>query len=116
MNTNQPVIILGAGVTGKIAYDSFTSNGVVVYGFLDNLLEEGSEIEDSTVLGKIEENSYFDIIGKQCTVFIAEDDITNKQELVDLVKDKRKVMPANAVHSNANISPCLLYTSDAADD
>lgn len=105
MNTNQPVIILGAGVTGKVAYDAFISNRVVVYGFLDNQLEEGSEIEDTTILGKIEENSYLDIIGKECTVFIAEDDISNKQELVDLIKDKRKVMPANAVHSNASISP-----------
>ena len=105
MKTNQPVIILGAGVIGKVAYDAFISNGVVVYGFLDNDLDEGTEIEDSTVLGRIEENSYLDIIGKDCTVFVAEDDNTNKQELIDLIKDKRKVMPANAVHSDSNISP-----------
>lgn len=104
MDNKKPVLIIGAGTIGKIAYDIFTTNKVVVYGFLDDKLEEGTSIDEVSVLGKIDDETYFNIIGKDCEVFVASDENDFKTKLVDDITDKRKTMPSNAVHLDANVS------------
>jgi sugar O-acyltransferase (sialic acid O-acetyltransferase NeuD family) len=105
MDSIKPVLILGAGTVGKIAYDIFTTNDVVVYGFLDDDQEEGAQIDDVTVLGKIDDDTFFNLLGKDCDVFIASDETSTKENLVDDIKESRKLVPVNAIHSNSNISP-----------
>lgn len=105
MDNIKPVLILGAGTVGKIAYDIFTTNDVVVYGFLDDDQEEGTQIDDVTILGKIDDDSFFNLIGKDCDVFIASDETSTKENLVDDIKESRKTIPVNAIHSRSSISP-----------
>ncbi len=105
MDKKKPVIILGAGSIGKIVYDVFSTNDVIVYGFLDDDLEQGTEIDEVTVLGKIDDESLFDLIGKDCEVFIASDENSSKENLVDDIKESRKSIPINALHKDSSIAP-----------
>lgn len=101
----KPVLIIGAGGLGKAAQEIFVSNDVVVYGFLDEDEElHGKEIADATVLGSPEQEELLDVIGDRCEVFIAADENSFRTAMVQLVKEKRKTMPMNAVHNLATIS------------
>ncbi len=97
----KPVIIICATDLGKAVLDIFKSNDVVTYGFLDdNKSLWGSEIEDTTVLGSTEDESYLKIIGKDCDVFIASDDNAFRANMIKNLKTSRKTMPVNAIHKN----------------
>lgn len=100
-----PVIIFGAKGMGRVALDIFQSNNVVIYCFLDddeNL--HGKEICDIAVLGRTDDDGFLKYIGKKCSAFIASDDNKYRQSLVAMLRDRRKVMPVNAIHSNAHVS------------
>ena len=100
-----PVIIFGAGGLGAAALDAFQSNGVVVYGFLDeDEALHGTEINYVGVLGDPKDDGYLKLIGKKCAAFIASDDNVIREELVEMLNERRKVMPANAVHPKAVIA------------
>lgn len=102
---DKPVIILGAGVTGKLALEIFQSNGNLVYGFLDdNEKLIGTEIAEIPVLGKLDEQGFLKLIGKKCEAFVAVDDRKLQQGLVEILNKNRKVMPVNAVHRQAYLS------------
>ena len=102
---NKPVIIIGASTLGKAALDIFKSNGVVVYGFLDDDKKLiGTEIEDTQVLGTADEEAFLKIIGKDCDVFIASDDNSLKASQIKSLRTKQKAMPVNAIHTNASIA------------
>ena len=105
MDKKKPVIIVGAGTVGKAAYDIFSTNEVVVYGFLDDNLEEGTSIDEVTVLGKIEDEAYFNLIGKDCEVFIDSEETSYKENLVEDLKENRKAVPINAIHKTSSIAP-----------
>ncbi len=66
MDTKKPVIIVGADVIAKKAYDAFVSNDVVVYGFLDDK-KQGESIDDVSVLGKVDDKTFFNIINRNKT-------------------------------------------------
>ena len=101
----KPVIILGANGLGRAAMEAFESNDVVVYGFLDDKAErEGEEIGQVTVLGTIEDNSYYDMIGKECEAFIATEEIELRKGLVDTLTNDKKTMPVNSIHKSAQIA------------
>jgi sugar O-acyltransferase (sialic acid O-acetyltransferase NeuD family) len=104
MDQKRPIIIVGAKTIGKMAYDIFTENEVVVYGFIDDDVEEGTEIDLVTVLGKLDDDAYFDLIGKDCEVFIASDETTFKENLVQEIKERKGTMPINAIHKSSSIS------------
>lgn len=104
MDAKKPIIIIGAGTIGKMAYDVFDTNEVVVYGFIDEKVEVGTEIGDVTVLGSLEDDHLMNVIGKECEVFIANDENGLKKQLVEDIKSERKTMPSNAVHSDSNVS------------
>lgn len=102
----KPVLILCATNLGKAALDIFKSNEVVVYGFLDDDKKlTGTEIDDLTVLGTTEDESFLKIIGKNCDVFIASDDNAWRARVIKNIKETRKAMPVNAIHKNAHIAP-----------
>ena len=101
----NPVIILGAGGLGLVALDVFQSNGVVVYCFLDDNTElHGKEIHDVSVLGSTDDEGYLKLIGKKCEAFIATDDTKLRKHLVEMLNERRKMMPVNAIHNQAYIS------------
>lgn len=103
MDEKKPILIIGADNIGKMAYDAFASNSVVVYGFLDDNSKE-EMIDEIPLLGKTEDEEYFKIIGKDCEVFVASDDNKLKRSFVELLAKKKKTVPTNSIHYNANVS------------
>ncbi len=102
----NPVIIFGAKGLGRVALDIFQSNGVVVYGFLDDdKALHGTEILDVSVLGNTDDDGFLKLIGKKCEAFVATDDNKLRASQVKLLLERRKVMPVNAIHSLAYIAP-----------
>lgn len=102
---DKPVIIINASALGKAALDIFKSNEVVVYGFLDeNKKLHGTEIDEISVLGSIEDDQYMKLLGESCDVFIASDDNVLKANLIKSLRKDYKVMPINAIHPNVHIS------------
>jgi sugar O-acyltransferase (sialic acid O-acetyltransferase NeuD family) len=102
----NPVLIFGAKGLGKVAMDIFQSNGVVVYGFLDDDKSlHGQAVNEVPVFGSTDDDGYIKFIGNKCEAFIALDENKVRQSLVKMLNDRRKVMPVNAVHSKAVVSP-----------
>ncbi|WP_026956393.1 NeuD/PglB/VioB family sugar acetyltransferase [Algoriphagus vanfongensis] len=101
----KPVIILGAKGIAHPALEIFNSNKVIVYGFLeeDESLH-GSEINTVSVLGNPEDDGFLKLIGKKTEAFVAVDDNKYRKFLVELLNERRKVQPINAVHHTAYIS------------
>ena len=101
----KPVMIFGAKGIGKAALEIFKSNGVVVYGFLDDdAAIHGQEIDDVTILGNTDDHGFIKLIGQKCEAFVASDDNALRKKQVKMLVDTRKVMPTNAVHQQAIIS------------
>lgn len=102
---NKPVIIFGAKGVGHAALEIFKSNGVVVYGFLDDAADlHGTEIDDVPVLGRTEDHGFLKLIGQKTEAFLATDDNVLRKKQVKMLMDSRKVMPTNAIHREAIIS------------
>lgn len=101
----NPVIIFGAGLSGKLALDVFASNEVVVYGFLDDdkALHQ-QEIGEILVLGFTEDEGFLKLIGKKCDAFVAVESRKERKFLTEMLKENRHVVPANAIHRDASIS------------
>ena len=101
----NPVIIFGAKGSGLVALDIFESNGVVVYGFLEeDEAWHGKEIGSVTVLGGPDDHGFLKLIGQKCDAFVALDSQYERQSQAKTIMDLRKVMPVNAVHRDASIS------------
>ena len=101
----NPVIIFGAGSLGKAAKEIFESNEIVIYCFLDDRKElHGTEIDEVSVLGSTEDAGYLKLIGKKCEAFVAVDENQLRKGIVKMLNEKRKVMPANAIHKSAEVA------------
>jgi sugar O-acyltransferase (sialic acid O-acetyltransferase NeuD family) len=106
----NPIIIFGAKGLGKVALEIFKSNGVVIYGFLDDDKSlQGKEIDDVLVMGNTEDEAYLSILGKKCEAFVALDDNRLKKTLVKNLVENYKAMPINAIHAQAFISPTAIW-------
>ncbi|ANQ51069.1 acetyltransferase [Flammeovirga sp. MY04] len=100
----NPVIIIGASGLGKAALDIFKSQGIMVYCFLDGNEElHGAEIGDVTVMGA-PTNDFLKHIGKKCDAFVAIEELDTRQSIIKVVKERRKVMPVNAIHKDSSIA------------
>ncbi len=101
----KPVIILGAGLIGKVAQEIFNSHEVVVYCFLDDdETLHNTEIGEVAVLGGTDDQAFLKYIGHKCDAFVATDDNSERKNLTEMLKDVRKVMPMNAVHDRASVA------------
>ncbi len=101
----NPVMIFGAGSLGAAALDIFKQNNVVVYGFLDdNKALHQTEIDDVMILGASDDEGFTKLIGKKCEAFVAVDNPTERKALIEMLIDRRKTMPVNAVHNSAILS------------
>lgn len=102
----NPVIIFGASGLGRVALDIFKSHNVVVYGFLDDdATLHGELIDEVPVLGGFEDETYTKLIGAKCDAFVATEDAKLRRHLVEMLDERRHVMPVNAVHASAFIAP-----------
>jgi sugar O-acyltransferase (sialic acid O-acetyltransferase NeuD family) len=101
----NPVIIFGANFLGRSAKEIFEVNGNVVYGFLDdNKNLHNREIDNVTVLGRTDDESFLKIVGKKCEAFVAVDDNKLRKNIVKMLQEERKVQPVNAIHRSAIIA------------
>ena len=106
MIDNKPVIILGAGPIGKLALDAFNSNEQLIYCFLDDdKTLHGTELNDVSILSDCDDKGYLKYVGNKCDAFIASDDNKYRKSLTETIVKERKVMPVNAIHKHANVSP-----------
>lgn len=102
----NPVIIFGANALAQAAKEIFESNDIIVYGYLDDNKElHGTVLGELTVMGRTDDDGHLKLIGKKCEAFIAVDDRVLRKSIVKLLKDRRKMMPVNAIHSNTEIAP-----------
>ena len=98
-------MIFGASGIGMAAYEIFRSHDLIVFGFLDDRKEmHGKEIDEVLVLGNTDDDGFLKYIGQKCEAFIASDDNNERRNLVKMLKERRKVMPVNAVHKNASLA------------
>ena len=101
----NPVIIFGATYLGRAVKEVFDSNGVVVYGFLDDdkkLLH--TEIDDAVVLGSTDDDGFLKLIGGKCEAFVAIDDNRIRKNLVKMIQETHHRQTVNAIHRNSSIS------------
>ena len=104
MQMENPVIILGAGYLGRQAKDILESNGNVVYGFLDdNKKLHNTEIDNASVLGSTDDETFLKLIGRKCDAFIALDENKVRKNLVAMLNEEYKVQPVNVIPASANI-------------
>lgn len=102
----NPVIIFGANALGQAVVEIFESNDIIVYGFLDDNEElHGSSLGELSILGRTDDDGFLKLIGKKCEAFVAVDDRELRKGIVKLLKERRKMMPVNAIHSNTEIAP-----------
>ena len=98
-------MIFGAGPLGEAALEIFTRNGVVTYGLLDEDEERhGEEMGEVTVLGSPDDDGYLKFIGHKAEAFIAEEEREVRKHLVEMLNERRKVMPVNAVHPTSEVA------------
>ncbi len=101
----NPVIIFGANYLGRAAKEIFESNGVVVYGFLDDDKKlHKTELDEVVVLGDMDDDGFLKLIGKKCEAFVAVDDNKLRKNVVSMLQEVRHVQPVNAIHTNARVS------------
>lgn len=101
----NPVLIIGAGKLGKLALDIFTSNDVLVYGFLDDNKDlHNTEISEVVVLGDSNDDNFLGILGDKTEAFVAIEHKTAKEKTIKQIVDKKKIMPVNAIHNKAVVS------------
>ncbi len=101
----QPVIILGSKGLGKVAMEIFLSNDVSIYCFLDDDVSlHKTMVHDIPILGSIDDDGFLKYIGKKCEAFVAVDETIYRKKTVDMLIERRKVMPVNAIHKQAIIS------------
>ncbi len=101
----NPVIIFGAQGLGIIALDIFQRNQVVVYGFLDDDKKlHQTEINNVSVLGETDDDGFLKLIGKKCEAFVAIEERAQRKKLVEMLIERRHIMPINAIHADAIIS------------
>ena len=82
--TSLPVIIIGANPFAIEVAHILQINNVVIYGFLDDdPKKQGTEIGEISVLGNTEENTYWDLIGKTCGVFVALENPIERKKMVE---------------------------------
>jgi sugar O-acyltransferase (sialic acid O-acetyltransferase NeuD family) len=100
----NPVIILGANYLGRQAKEILESNGNVVYGFLDDTKKlHNTEIDNVTVLGSTDDETFLKLIGKKCEVFVALDENKLRKNVVITLNEDYAVQPINVIPQTANI-------------
>ncbi|WP_337041400.1 acetyltransferase [Emticicia sp. 17c] len=101
----NPVLIFGAGTLGKIALDIFNRNNVLVYGFLDdNEKLHNTEIGEIVVLGETDDDGFLKIIGQKTESFVAIGNTKVKKKIVEILNERRHVMPVNAIHDRSVVA------------
>ena len=105
---DKPVIIFGANAIGRAAYEIFVSNDILIYCFLDDRDELiNVEIDEVKVMGKTDDEGFLKYIGHKCEAFVASDDNELRKSIVEMLINRKEIMPVNATHQKAVLSSTL---------
>ncbi len=99
----KPIIIFGAGSLGRMVLGILRSHDFDVYGFLDDVVDPDSMIDNVPVLGKTDDQGYIKLIDKKAQVVVALEDLSERKRIIDFLKDVRKTVPMNAIHSSVSL-------------
>lgn len=103
--TSLPVIIIGVNPFALEVASIFQKNEVVIYGFLDDdPKKKDTQIGEIPVLGGTEDEAYWGLIGKNCGVFVALENPTERKKMIETIMEDRQVKPVNAIHPSAIIA------------
>ncbi len=103
--TSLPVIIIGVNPFALEVAHIFQKNEVVVYGFLDDdIKKKDTMIGEIPVLGTTEDDAYWGLIGKSCSVFVALENPTERKKMIELIEEDRGTKPVHAIHPSAQIA------------
>ncbi len=103
--TSLPVIIIGVNTFALEVAEVFQKNNVVIYGFLDDdLKKKDTFIGEIPVLGTTEDEQYWSLIGKNCNVFVALENPTERKKMIETIIEDCKTKPVNAIHPEASIA------------
>ncbi|MFN4145290.1 MAG: NeuD/PglB/VioB family sugar acetyltransferase [Runella sp.] len=101
----NPVLIFGAKGIALVALDIFHRNNVVVYGLLDDDTSlHSTEIGEYQILGSTDDDGFLKLVGKKCEAFVAVEERVVRRKLVEMLNERRHVMPVNAIHDTAVVS------------
>lgn len=102
---DNPVIIFGAKGQAINALEIFQSNEHLIYCFLDDDIKmHGKEIHNIAVMGATDDDGFLKLVGKKCDAFVAIENTKQRQFISEMLFEKRKVMPVNAIHKMAYVS------------
>lgn len=103
--TSLPVIIIGINSFALEVVNVLEKNEVVVYGFLDDdTKKKDTFIGEIPVLGTTEDPNYWDLIGKNCNVFVALENTIERRKMIESIIEDRQVKPINVIHPSAIIA------------
>lgn len=100
----KPVIIFGAGGLGKVALDILQQNDIVVYGLLDDEpAPQRTEINHVPILGGLDDEQHWALLGDQCGACVA---LThpNRKQLVAKLQAEKQLTPINAIHPSVMLA------------
>ena len=102
---DKPVVIFGAKGIVHTVLDACVEAGRIVYCLLDEDESlHNTEIGDISVMGAFDHEPVLGILGKECGAFVALEDKSERQELIDALVKKHKSMPVNIIHPKASVS------------
>lgn len=103
--TSLPVIIIGVNSFALEVADIFQKNNVVIYGFLDDdPKKKDTFIGEIPVLGTTEDEQYWGLIGKNCNVFVALENQSERKKMIETIIEDCKTKPINAIHPAAQVA------------
>ena len=99
MKSDNPVLIFGAGIMGRLAKEILLSNNRTVYGFLDDDTRlHGKQIDNILILGNTDDHGFLKLLGKKCEALVAIDDLLMRKRLVHTLQKEYKTQPMNGIH------------------
>ena len=89
----------------RTALNIFAQNNVLVYALLtENDEELNTEINDVLVMATVDDDVFIRKATQDAEVFVALDDRSERQEVVEELIKKYKKMPVNAIHRSAQLA------------
>jgi sugar O-acyltransferase (sialic acid O-acetyltransferase NeuD family) len=99
------VIIVGTQNIAKIAIEIFQQNDLLVYGLLTEEKEDKrQEISHIPILGYIDDEKYISLLGKNCQIFVALEQINFKKRVIQQLAQHEHIVFMSAIHPLAHLS------------
>jgi len=102
-----PLVIIGTQAIGRLVLEACHSIDRTVYCFINaeqSNENEPVEINNISVLGELDNIEILRMIGEKAHYFVALEEKQARQNIIEMLKKKRKAMPANIIHAQVALS------------